>query len=137
MALLEGQHDGRKILLPVAVLRSDIPTDLTFVRGTALLDTGATTSAIAPNIIQELGLQPFEKRHLLVATEDRMVDYYFFRIGFFVGSRKMPALPYVLTEAEGFGMRAAASFDVILGMDALRQCDFQMDRTGHWRLEFG
>jgi gag-polyprotein putative aspartyl protease len=131
---LKGRHDGRKILLPVAILRSDNPTDLTHVRGTALLDTGATTSALSPQIIEQLNLQTFEKRPLIVATEDRLVDYYLFRIGFFIEGNP---LPYVFAETDGFGMRTSNSFDVILGMDVLRQCDLNIGRSGSWELTFG
>jgi hypothetical protein len=131
---LEGRHDGRKILLSVAILRSDDPSDLTHVQGIALLDTGATTSAISPRIIAELGLRSFEKRPLIVATEDRLVDYYLFRIGFFIESSP---LPYVFAETDGFGMRISNSFDIILGMDVLGQCDLKIHRSGHWVLTFG
>jgi hypothetical protein len=134
---LEGRHDGRKILLPVAILKSDDPADLTHVRATALLDTGATTSAITPGIIDSLGLEPFEKRHLTVATEDRLVDYFVFRIGLFDRNVPEATLPWVFGETRGFGMRATPGFDVILGMDVLRQCDFRLDRTGRWELTFG
>ncbi len=136
-----GLNDGRKILLPVAVLSSDNPADLTYIEAVALLDTGASCSAIGPRVISELGLSPYEKRQLLVATEDRLVDYYLFRIGLFDGlgdeSRSMARLPFVFADLDGFGMRSSGQFDVILGMDVLRQCDFELYRTGRWRLSFG
>lgn len=117
------------------------PADLTHVAVTALLDTGATCSALGPHIIEQLALAPYERRHLAVATEDRLVDYYLFRIGFFPDTDKdghqRSLLPYVFAETDGFGMRATGLFDVILGMDVLSQCDFSMDRTGHWHLVFG
>lgn len=137
MASLEGRHEGRKILLPVAILRSVDPADLTHVRVIALLDTGATSSAISPRVIGELGLEPFEKRHLTVATENRLVDYYVFRVGLFDSSMEGAAFPFVFGETRGFGMSSTLGFDVILGMDVLRQCDFRLDRTGHWQLSFG
>jgi Aspartyl protease len=132
---LEGRHDGRKILLPVAILRAENVTDLTHLRGTALLDTGATSSAISPRMIDELGLVSHEKRRLVVATEERLVDYYLFRIGLF--AEAPDPLPFVFAETAGFGMRPSRDFDVILGMDVICQCDFQLYRSGHWKIGFG
>ena len=127
--------------MPAAVLGMATPLDLTCVNVVALLDTGATCSAISHGVISQLGLRPHEKRHLRVATEDRLVEYYFFRIGLFpdlgVNNPASAALPFVFAELDGFGMRNASEFDVIIGMDVLRQCDFQFDRRGHWQLEFG
>jgi hypothetical protein len=134
---LDGRHDGRKITLPVAILKSDNPVDLTHICATALLDTGATSCAIAPHIIETLQLEPFERRHLTVATEDRLVDYFVFRVGLFDKEMFGNGIPFVFGETRGFGMRATTGFDVILGMDVLRQCDFKMDRSGTWLLSFG
>jgi hypothetical protein len=136
-----GHHDGRKIILPLAILGSDNIADLTFISATGLLDTGASCSAIGPRNISELGLIPYEKRNLIVATEDRLVDYFLFRVGLFDssgddgGSRAQ--LPYVFPDIDGFGMRPSSYFDVILGMDVLRHCELHIDRIGHWRLSFG
>ena len=123
-------------MLPVAILRSDNPTDLTHASGTALLDTGATSSAIGPQIIEKMQLRPYSKRPVVVATEQRLVDYYFFRVGLFTDDAAAP-IPYVFAETSGFGMQASDSFDIILGMDVLSQCDFTMDRDGEWKLTFG
>lgn len=136
MPSLSGRHDGRRILIPVAVLRSDDPADLTFVQGTALLDTGATSSGIGPRIVRELGLRSYAKRPLVVATEERLVDYFLFRLGFFAKGDQ-PTLPYIFAETDGFQIRAAGSFDVLLGMDVLKQCDLLLDRSGRWQLDFG
>lgn len=136
MPSVEGKHDGRQIILPVVVLASDDPLDLTHVRATALLDTGATSSGIGPQIIKGLELLSHEKRRLSVATELRMVDYYLFRIGIPQESSG-PALPFVFAETDGFAWPEPKSFDVILGMDVLSQCDLQLSRSGRWRLDFG
>ena len=141
MQSVSGRHDGRRILLQVAVLGSDNPADLTFVRATALLDTGATSSALSPRIVKQLALQPFAKRPLLVATEERLVDYYLFRIGLFetqyVSQPYDTTLPYVFTETEGFRLRDSQTFEVILGMDVIGQCDLTIGRNGAWALRYG
>ena len=83
---------------------------------------------------------PHEKRLLRVATEDRLVEYYFFRIGLFAESEDDAVgllLPFVFAEVDGFGMRDAGAFELIIGMDVLSQTDFAMDRNGRWTLDFG
>lgn len=141
LPLLSGRHDGRRILLPVAVFRSENPTDLTFVRATALLDTGATSSAIGPGIVNKLALSPHAKRPLMVATEERQVDFFLFRIGLFDSTKsESPSsfgFPFVFAETEGFKMRDSPTFNVILGMDVMAQCDLQISRNGSWKLSYG
>lgn len=139
MPSLKGRYDGRKILIPIAVLRSDNPTDLTFVNGTALVDTGATSSGVCSKIIENLGLRSHTKRPLVVATEERLVDYFLFRLGLFQPSQSEDAVqfPYVFAETDGFGIRDSGHFDIILGMDVLKQCDLHVSRTGIWELHFG
>ena len=116
-------------------MASDNPTDLTYINATALLDTGSTVCGLGPSIVKKLALQSYGKRPLGSATELRMVPYFIFRIGLF-GVGGSP-IPYVFAELNGFGWPEDKSFDVILGMDVLSQCDFEMDRTGNWRLGFG
>lgn len=142
MASLSGRHDGRKILLPIAILRPEAHVaDLTFCEGTALLDTGATSSGIGFRIIRELGLTARVKLPLMVATEERLVDYFLFRVGFWPirssDFNAFPAVPYVFAETLGFKIRESPAFDVILGMDVLKQCDFNLRRNGSWELRFG
>ncbi len=141
MRTLSGRHDSRQIILPVAILGSDEPTDLTYVRASALLDTGATSSGLAPNLIAKLSLRAHEKRPFIVATEQRLVDYYCFRIGLFDNNgaelNGTMQIPFVFAETDGFEISTSHSFDMILGMDVLSQCDFSMSRLGVWELSFG
>lgn len=121
------------------VLASTNPTDLTYVQATALLDTGATSSGIGPQIVNGLGLRSYEKRPLSVATEIRMVEYFFFRIGLFDQQSAVVSLPlpYIFPELDGFGWMEPRKFDVILGMDVLSQCDLRIKRNGEWEICFG
>ncbi len=137
---VSGRHDGRRIILPIAVLRSDNPADLTHIRAVALLDTGATSSAIVPRVVAELGLAPYAKRPLMVATEEWLVDYFLFRIGLFPNpddGSDSTALPFVFAETDGFRMRDSNVFEAILGMDVISQCDLRVSRNGTWKLNFG
>lgn len=76
----------------------------------------------------------------MVATEQRLVDFFIFRLGVFPDDRHQtsgPDLPYVFAETDGFQMRQADHFDVLLGMDVLDECDLTVRRTRHWTLRFG
>jgi len=133
---IDGSISGnRQILLPVAVLGSRNPTDLTHFEFIALLDTGATSCGIGPQAVDKLSLQSHQKKPLSVATEMRMVEYYLFRLGLMPDANT--SIPFVFAETDGFSWSEKKDFDVILGMDVLSQCDFQMDRSGRWELNFG
>lgn len=136
MPFVEGRHDGRRINLDIEVLGSASPTDLTSVRAKALLDTGATASAITPRIVDRLGLHSIGKRPVMVATEQRLVDFYVFRLGVRPEDATSP-LPYIFAETVGFQISQTHDFEVLLGMDVLGQCDLSVIRDGTWRLQFG
>lgn len=142
MPELSWTSSGNRILLDVLVFKPGSPSDLTGLDARALLDTGATVSGISPRIVAELGLQSHTKKRLKSATEERFVDYFLFRIGWNINpeieSIGQPAsFPFIFDELDGFGWGLAGDFDVILGMDVLRQCDFQLQRGGRCRLTFG
>lgn len=136
MIAIFGRHDGQRILLPVAVLRSDNPTDLTHSIYTALLDTGATTSWISPKVIEELGLVELMKERVSFAMSEEIASVFLFRLGLFVDQKNPVGLPYVFAETRGFSLKLRNDFDVILGMDVLAQGDFAMSRSGDWSLKF-
>ncbi len=72
----------------------------------------------------------------MVATEQRLVDYYLFRLA--VESEDgQSSLPYVFAETVGFQINQSLDFEVILGMDVLSQCDLTVVRDGTWSLTYG
>jgi predicted aspartyl protease len=133
---VSGRHDGRSILLPVAVLRPDNPSDLTHGIYTGLLDTGATSSWISPRIISDLRLSEFSKNRVSFAMDQQIVSIYLFRLGLFADGTEGSTVPFVFAETQGFQMRQRDGFDVILGMNVLAQGDFKMMRSAEWSLEF-
>jgi len=143
MSRIEWRHSGRRITLPILILRPDA-TDLTHVAVTALLDTGANVSGIVRRIADELSLEPTGKRPLISARGEIQVERYLFRIGLVreVPDDK-PSFPFVFEETLGFELGDSSVFgdgtklDAVLGMDILRQCDFEMTRAGTCRLTFG
>lgn len=137
MPSIEGRHDGRQILLKISVLGSRSPTDLTHFNYDALLDTGATASWISARVVADLALTSVGKGPVAVATEMRQASAYIFRLGIIDDRQNPAALPFVFAEIRGYVMMQTSNFDVLLGMDVLRETDFQMARAGRWKLTFG
>lgn len=124
-------------MLPVAVLPSRNPNDLTFETYIGLLDTGATASWISSRIVQKFELESIGKKPVAVATEIRQRPAFVFRLGLMGDDQPASSLPIVFAETIGFEISQADGFDVLLGMDVLSQTDFSMFRTGRWTLSFG
>ena len=139
MSAIEWVRDSRRILLPVLVLPPFPVTDLAGIRGRALLDTGSTVSGISTTVAEELGLVGLGKRPLTSAQGQGQVERYAFRIGLDPQSpsETTPAFPFVFEEVVGIELTNAFEFEALIGMDILRQCDFNMNRDGHCRLTFG
>jgi hypothetical protein len=143
MSRIDWSHDGRRVLLPVLILKPE-PTDVTHVEAVALLDTGANVSGIVRRIALELGLRSAGKRPLISARGEIQVERYLFRVGLAVTQDKdVPAFPYIFEETLGFELGELSPFgdgrsiDAVLGMDVLRQCDFEMRRDSTCTLRFG
>jgi hypothetical protein len=140
MPELSFAHDGRRVLLEIAVLKPGGWEDFAWIPATALLDTGATVSGLGAPLIRKLGLLSYGKRVLKSAGDEAPVPYFMFRLGLFPdqsGPLADPRVPFVFADLDGFGWTRDADFEAILGMDVLRQCDLQMDRSGRGRLAFG
>lgn len=143
MPELRWRTRGNRILVDIVVLRPGDPNDLTSLPAVALLDTGATVSGVGPRMISELGLESYGKNRLKSATDELFVAYYLFRLGLH-GNDGEPGhpvrtsgFPFIFDDLDGFSWSRHADFDVILGMDVLKQCDFSLDRSGRCSLRFG
>lgn len=137
MSQIKWLHAGRRITLPVRILRADNPFEITSIDAIALVDTGATVSGIDERIAEKLGLEPLGKRPLQSAHGLAHTERFMFRIGLMPDDTEDARLPYIFDASFGFGLRGSEHFTALIGMDILRQCDFSMDRNGHCRLAFG
>ncbi len=148
MPIITGRHDGRRLLLDVALVNATFsqassfehvdPSAAVFSEPvTALIDTGASSTSVAPAVARRLGLRPTGKCDVMTANGVRRAKTYHFRIavlappqselgGFF-------ALPNPITGTElnsdGF------TFDILLGMDAVSQGDLVIRRNGEFSFE--
>lgn len=137
MSDINWHHDGRRITLPVRIMRADNPADLTFLDAVALVDTGATTSGIDQSIAEKLGLEPLGKRPLQSAQGLGHTERFMFRIGLMPDGSGETSLPFIFDASYGFALTGCEHFTALIGMDILRQCDFSIDRQGRCRLGFG
>lgn len=138
MPELDLRTDRRRLLVDLYVYRPGDATDLSGFCARGLLDTGARVSGVGPRVISALGLRSYGKNRLGSATEERLVDYYLFRLGIGrTGDDAAPAWPFLFERVDGFSWSRETEFDVIVGMDILTQCDFTLSRNGHGTLAFG
>jgi len=112
--------------------------DLTGIDGTALIDTGSTTSGVTGRVIDKLHLHRRGKRPLGSAQGEGQAERCSFRIGLISTQGALtPAFPFVFDEVIGFELSNSFTFEALIGMDVLSQCDLSMDRFGRCSLRFG
>jgi len=135
---IEWRRERRRVLLPVLILAPYPVTDMTGIDVMALLDTGSTISGVSGRVAEPLGLIRLGKRPLSSAHGEGQVERYAFRVGLRDENepRLAPAFPFVFEEVIGIELAGAFDFNVLLGMDILGQCDFEMRRDGSCRLGF-
>lgn len=136
---ISWHSDGRRILLPVAILAPSPSSDLTSVDGQALVDTGSTISGITRHVAEKLGLSGRGKRPLSSAQGEGQAERYLFRIGLTPDAEagSTPSFPFIFEEVMGFELTNAFQFEALLGMDILGRCDFTTKRDRSCTLRFG
>jgi len=94
----------------------------------ALIDTGAQVTCIAPSVAQDLGLRPFGKRPMVSAHEARPANCYF--VDLLVHFDVL--VPFRQTTVVEFNRPASASFEMLLGRDLLCKGSFFMSPDGRY-----
>lgn len=136
---IEWRHDGSRLVVPVMVYPPLTGTMLEGVAGRALIDTGSTTTGITARIAQRLGLRSVGKRLVATVGGEKHIDRYIFRIGLdgAADENGAPTFPFIFDDVVGFELLDSFSFDVLLGMDILRQCELLIAPGNRCRLTFG
>ncbi|OYY70638.1 MAG: hypothetical protein B7Y47_08905 [Sphingomonas sp. 28-63-12] len=136
---IEWRHDGSRLVVPVTVYPPLTGTTFEGVAGNALIDTGSTTTGVTGRIAEELGLQSIGKRLVSTVGGERQIDRYIFRIGLDgrAADNDAPTFPYIFEDVVGFELLDSFSFDVLLGMDILRQCELLIAPGNRVRQRFG
>jgi len=139
MSAIEWKREQRRILLPVLILAPYPAANLTGDQTLALIDTGSSVSGVAARLAESLGLAKLGKRPLTSAQGQGQVERYAFRIGLQPGAgpSAVPSFPFVFDDVIGIELTNAFEFGALIGMDILRQCDFETRRDGTCRLAFG
>lgn len=134
MAEFSGRHDGRQILVPVAIAPPLAIANQSVELATALLDTGATRSLIIRELAERLALPFVGKHRLISARSEEKVDQFAFRLGF---QRDGSSWPWFLDQDFiGLEFRNLSSFQVIIGMDIIRMGTLEVNRDNSWRFAF-
>lgn len=136
---IEWRHDGSRLVVPVTVYPPLTGTTFDGIAGKALIDTGSTTTGITAGIAEKLGLHSIGKRLISTVGGERHIDRYIFRIGLdgSAADDDAPTFPFIFEEVVGFELLDSFSFDVLLGMDILRQCELLIAPGNRGRLRFG
>ncbi len=137
MPEIGGVHDGRQILVPV-VLAGGKGQAVNLVQATALIDTGASLTAIAPQLADAMGLVPVGRRILDTAAGTRRANAYNFTLGFqmpSVGGLAQPPL-FLQNEIYGIDFTKGMAFDVLIGMDILSTGDLKISSSRRWQFNF-
>ena len=131
-------------VLPVTVIKinsdgspanlSDRQEDMHIFNG--LLDTGASVTCISATVVSNVDLNPTGKVEMLGSTGKRLVNEYFFGIGFMIAQAQQPtgqiSSQWELIPIRGsFFEGSGSGFDVLIGRDILCQGVFTMSFDGH------
>lgn len=133
---IEWRHDRRRLVIPLIIQSPEAPFSAGGYTGTALVDTGATISAVTPRVVRALQLPQLGKRPLASAQGEGQAERYLFRFALQADTNDVPSFPFVFEEVVGFELTDSFQFDALIGMDILSQCDFEMQRSGLCRLTF-
>jgi Aspartyl protease len=132
-----GVYEDAKILVPV-VIAGGVGQAVNLVEAVALLDTGATTTAIAAQLAEALKLRAVGRRIIDTAAGPRRANAYNFTLGFRQppgqGLSRSPL--FLPNEIYGLDFTRGITFDVLIGMDILGIGEFRMNRNRQWSFAF-
>jgi Aspartyl protease len=136
---IEWRHDGKKLVVPVLVYPPLTGTTFEGITGKALIDTGSTTTGVTGAIAKQHGLRSIGKRLISTVGGEKHIDRFIFRIGLDGQdpTNDAPTFPCIFEEVVGFELLDSFSFDVLVGMDILRQCELTIAPGNRCRLAFG
>lgn len=131
---IRGTHGGRRIILPVVIAPPlGAPSEHRLAVGQGLFDTGASATAIAPHFVEQLGLVWRGKRQVVTVRGNEVANQYQFRFGFLQEpvADAASGLPFILDhDLYGIDFTPTGMFDVLIGMDVIRQGDTALRRDG-------
>lgn len=109
----------------------------------ALIDTGASCTCIAQNVITQNSLVPHTKITMVSASGNHNANAYMFHVAIAtISTGSIPPSGTVGGQLHTFNdpvqgmelLNPTGRFDVLLGMDILKQCSFKFEFDGHFSL---
>ena len=138
MSEISWRYSNRRLLFEILISSLGPETDFRPVKAIALIDTGATRSGVCPSLIEKLGLRWIGRVRLETATEERMVGTHYCSLAIaHPGDDQSSQQPFFFGEFEVLRLKQSQTFEVIVGMDFLIQCDLIVERSGICTLRFG
>ena len=159
MPSIQGRHGGHSAVIRVAIYdaakyNQHRQSNEPLFRGAqpfrTLIDTGATTTMISPNVVSALNLQAVGKVRMHSMAGDTYRRAYLFHVAFYVA----PYQQYVQTDNDGAydpgisrtlvckklitggELPPATTFDVLLGMDVISTGNLTMRCDGMFSFDF-
>jgi hypothetical protein len=141
MRFVRGHLQNNRVLIPVGIRAfNDDPAakDWTFHQFTALVDTGATRTAISQNVIDKVGLQPRGQIEVGNVKRTEPHETFMFFVGVWPESEDgSPSAVFGIgDEILGIDGGDSRYYDVLLGMDIVRRGSFILRLDGTFELGF-
>lgn len=135
MPCLSGQFDPaigiliNVVVLPPGLLSPGTTVSFPLMPVPALIDTGASTTCISPQVVQSVGLRPIGMQSMLSATQAIPVHVYLVDLLLPFGSAGLiqPGIRVMEFFAGG-----ASPFQILVGRDILCQGTFTISFDGHF-----
>jgi hypothetical protein len=149
MPLIQGHHNGRAAVIPVAIIdvakyREHKISNASIFKGAkpfhALIDTGATSTMISPRVVAALGLEQVNQIKFGGLDGLSWRPAYLFHVGFYetppVDVNDVSNIRICRKAINGGGLSDEHTFDVLLGMDVLTTGNLHVDRDGTFKFTF-
>ena len=124
---------------PDAVQAAPATLEIPVAECRALIDTGATLTVITRSAIRNYGLQHFGLTQVLTGDGIGTHKRYIFHLGLVCeyldrSGRSNETFYQIPEPQDAVDMPDNGSFDIIIGMNILKKCDFHMDRFGKFTI---
>lgn len=142
MQFVRGRLQNNRILISIGIRAFNddpfAPIDFSFHQFTALVDTGATRTAISRNVINKVGLKPFGQIEVGNVKRTETHDTFLFYVGVWPDrSNDLPSAVFGIgNEIMGIDGGDSRYYDVLLGMDIIAQGSLKLKLDGVFELGF-
>lgn len=143
MRTINWRHDRRQLFLPVSVMPSASADNASHaITVKALIDTGATKTGLRADLVERLGLAKRDRAPIQTANGTLITDLHLARLGLWtsqieedVFQLSRSTMPYILDrEFLIQALRPDFSHEMLLGMDLVGLCEFQLRCDGTAKL---